>query len=210
MPHKRAAACLLRLGFLASAAVMAAGAWRLFKVGRSMEDGADAARAALLETRMAVVYLPIAGAPAEADITVHSTAKEKDAGDAIALITFHHTWKRVEIALFSGTSDDALERGAGWTEQSAYPNEPGRCIVHGHRDSAFKPLSTIEEGDHITLTTEAGSVDYTVRETYVTHPSDPAIYEQPGGDELELVTCYPFTFVGHAPDRFVAIAVPTA
>jgi sortase A len=105
-----------------------------------------------------------------------------------------------------GTSSKTLRRAAGHIAGTSLPGQPGNIGISGHRDTFFRPLRHIERNDLITLTTVSGEYRYRVLSTSVVGPDDVAVLE-PGADEiLTLVTCYPFYFVGPAPNRFIVRA----
>jgi sortase A len=78
--------------------------------------------------------------------------------------------------------------------------------IAGHRDTLFRPLRNIRRNDVITLTTLAGEYRYRVLSTEIVSPSDVTVLQSDGHEVLTLVTCYPFYFVGPAPDRFIVRA----
>jgi sortase A len=120
----------------------------------------------------------------------------------------------VEAPVFEGTSDLAMNRGLGHIAGTARPGQTGNVAVAGHRDGFFRPLKDVRVGDVIEVerpgTAGGGKVTdrYIVRSTAVISPYDNAVLRsQAGVAELTLVTCYPFYFVGAAPQRFVVEAV---
>jgi sortase A len=78
--------------------------------------------------------------------------------------------------------------------------------VAGHRDTFFRPLRNIQPNDIITLTTLRGAYRYRVVSTKIVRPDNVAVLDPDGTEVLTLVTCYPFYFVGPAPDRFIVRA----
>jgi sortase A len=55
--------------------------------------------------------------------------------------------------------------------------------------------------------TVEGTHIYRVQRTDVVEPSDVWVLDSTGEPVLTLVTCYPFTYVGPAPDRFIVRAL---
>ena len=105
-----------------------------------------------------------------------------------------------------GTTTIALRRAAGHIAGTGMPGVPGNVGIAAHRDTFFRPLRNIRENDIITLTTVGAEFRYRVVSTKVVEPGDISVLN-PGYDEiLTLVTCYPFYFVGSAPERFVVRA----
>jgi sortase A len=79
-------------------------------------------------------------------------------------------------------------------------------VFAAHRDGLFRPLRSIRAGDEIALTTRHGSLQYRVRRTLVVGPRDVWVLGAVPHVDLTLVTCFPFSWVGRAPERFIVQA----
>ena len=108
--------------------------------------------------------------------------------------------------VFEGTSDGTLARGVGHLTGSAPPGEPGNLVLAGHRDTFFRKLRGIREGDAITVNAPEGEFEYVVESTAVVSPDATEVLRPGNGATLTLITCYPFRFIGSAPDRFIVRA----
>ena len=108
--------------------------------------------------------------------------------------------------IMEGTSSKTLRRAVGHIAGTALPGQPGNVGLSGHRDTFFRPLRNIRQDDLITLRTLAGDFRYRVLSTRIVAPVEVAVLEPGGNEILTLVTCYPFYFVGSAPERFVVRA----
>ncbi|HEY6930405.1 MAG TPA: class D sortase [Thermoanaerobaculia bacterium] len=113
----------------------------------------------------------------------------------------------IEVPVFPGTDDFALNRGVGWIEGTARPGDEGNSGIAGHRDGFFRPLKDIVKGDSIELLTLAGSRIYQVEEIQIVDPNDVQVLDPTPQAALTLVSCYPFYFAGSAPKRFIVRAV---
>jgi len=113
----------------------------------------------------------------------------------------------VSVFVVEGTSSTALRRAVGHISGTALPGSPGNVGISGHRDRFFRPLRNIRQNDIITLTTLLGEFRYRVVSTRIVNPEDVGVLDQSGDEILTLVTCYPFYFVGSAPNRFIVRAV---
>lgn len=111
------------------------------------------------------------------------------------------------VPIFEGTSDLVLNRGAGWIEGTAGLGSSGNVGVAGHRDGFFRGLKDINEGDAIEIATIDGSLTYKVSEIMIVEPKDVYVLEPTPDPSVTLVTCYPFYFVGNAPQRYIVRAV---
>jgi len=105
-----------------------------------------------------------------------------------------------------GIKPHTLARAAGHIPGTAFPDEPGNVGIAGHRDTFFRKLSEIHVDDVITLATPVGSFKYTVEWTRVVAPSEVDVLRSTNSAVLTLVTCYPFTYLGPAPQRFIVRA----
>lgn len=112
----------------------------------------------------------------------------------------------VSVMVVEGTANATLRRAAGHIEGTALPGQIGNLGIAAHRDTFFRPLRNIRAHDLITLTTPAGEYRYRVVSTKIVGPSDVAVLSSDGTEVLTLVTCYPFYFVGAAPQRFIVRA----
>lgn len=109
--------------------------------------------------------------------------------------------------ILQGDSSQVLRRGVGHLPNTAMPGELGNIGLAGHRDSFFRPLRQIRPGDLITLRTLKGEFQYRVESTRVVSPSNIEVLAPSDKRELTLVTCFPFNYVGAAPNRFVVRSV---
>ena len=109
----------------------------------------------------------------------------------------------VSAIVREGDDGATLRRAVGHIPETALPGEPGNIGLAGHRDTFFRGLRDARTGDCIVVTTPDGVYEYIVRGTDVVEPTDVSVLSQTADRTLTLVTCYPFTFIGPAPKRFV-------
>jgi len=110
------------------------------------------------------------------------------------------------VIVMEGTGTTTLRHAAGHIPGTALPGEAGNVGISGHRDTFFRPLRNIRRDDVIVFTTLHGDYRYRVVSTSVVRPDDIAVLEPTASEILTVVTCYPFYFVGAAPDRFIVRA----
>jgi sortase A len=113
---------------------------------------------------------------------------------------------RLEVPVLEGTDDLTLNQGVGHIEGTPLPGKGGNVGIAGHRDGFFRGLKDIHEGDTIDLITQTGSSRYIVDEILIVSPDDAWVLRPRPSASLTLVTCYPFYFVGSAPQRFIVHA----
>ena len=112
----------------------------------------------------------------------------------------------LSVILMEGDDPKTLRRAVGHIRGTPLPGHVGNVALSGHRDSFFRPLRNIRENDVIVITTFEGQYRYRVVSTRIVAPDDIAVLNASEGEILTLVTCYPFYFVGAAPDRFIVRA----
>lgn len=105
-----------------------------------------------------------------------------------------------------GVSHRTLALAVGHIPGTALPGQTGNVGIAGHRDTFFRSLREVHPGDAIILTTLGGSYEYRVESSEVVAPRDTRVLENSSRPELTLVTCYPFYYVGPAPERFIVHA----
>jgi len=125
-------------------------------------------------------------------------------GNAVAKLIIPRL--NTELYVVEGDGDGELRRGPGHMSGTPMPGQDGNCIIAGHRDTHFRVLKDIRKGDAIVLQTGAGQYTYRVSGTEVVLPSNTASLKPTGDAELHLITCYPFYYLGSAPERFVVQA----
>lgn len=112
-----------------------------------------------------------------------------------------------ELAIVKGTDPDDLEKGVGHYEGSFYPDQGGQIVLSGHRDTVFKRVGELEIGDELIVQLASGEYTYTVEGTKIVEADDTSIITlQKEKEELILTTCYPFGYVGNAPQRYIIYA----
>lgn len=105
-----------------------------------------------------------------------------------------------------GDDETTLAVAVGHVPGTARPGDRGNMALAGHRDSFFRALRHIRIDDAIRFRTAGRLYDYRVDSTEVVPPGETRVLGPTADTVLTLVTCYPFTFLGHAPDRFIVRA----
>ncbi len=116
----------------------------------------------------------------------------------------------VEAPVLEGTDEITLNRGVGHITSTARFGENGNVGIAGHRDGFFRGLKNIKVGDRIEVEEPNGAETYVVDRLQIVSPQNVNVLQSKGKPALTLVTCYPFYYVGKAPQRFIVHAVPTA
>jgi sortase A len=128
----------------------------------------------------------------------------KQSGDPLAVL--HISKIGLEVPLLDGTDGLTLNRAVGRIAGTARPGEPGNIGIAGHRDGFFRGLKNLAIGDSIDLKTRQGTASYVVDEIDIVSPNDVKVLAPRPAPSLTLVTCYPFRFIGSAPQRYIVHA----
>ncbi len=116
----------------------------------------------------------------------------------------------VSAIVREGDDISTLRRSVGHIPDTVLPGESGNSGFAGHRDTFFRGLRNARSGDRITVTTADATLNYVIRNTRVVEPDDVSVLNPTPGHTLTLVTCYPFSYIGAAPQRFIVRAEMTA
>ncbi|MFS0602468.1 class D sortase [Peribacillus frigoritolerans] len=110
------------------------------------------------------------------------------------------------LPIYHGTDEDELEKGVGHYAGSVLPGEKDNSVLSGHRDTIFRDLGEVGEGDLLIAKTEAGTFTYKVRKVRIVDADDRTVIVPKPKAILTVTTCYPFSYIGSAPERYVLVA----
>ena len=108
--------------------------------------------------------------------------------------------------IVEGTGDKELKRGVGHFAQSVMPGAADNCVLSGHRDTVFTELGRLKIGDKLVVKTGYGEFTYKIRRKRIVPKDDKTVIVPTDNAVLTVTTCYPFEYVGSAPDRYILIA----
>lgn len=172
------------------------GGYQYFTV-QAKESGATREAEALIAER----------AHAPEDKSTVMAAFDPALGETIGLLEIDKIDARVPI--IEGSDAESLDRGVGHYETTAFPGQGDQILLSGHRDTVFTKLGEVEVGDIITIELPYGRFDYKMVASKIVDADDRTVIGSTApNEELIVSTCYPFGFVGSAPDRYVVYAVP--
>lgn len=110
------------------------------------------------------------------------------------------------LPIYHGTDEDELEKGVGHFAGSVLPGEKDNSVLSGHRDTVFRKLGEVGKGDLLVVSTSAGEFTYKIRKVKIVDADDRTIIVPKPRATLTVTTCYPFDFIGSAPERYILIA----
>jgi sortase A len=113
----------------------------------------------------------------------------------------------VSAVVRAGSDARTLRLAVGHIPGTALPGDTGNVGLAGHRDTFFRRLRDIKTGDQIRMETRDGNFAYRVERTDIVNPTDVWVLDPTAQPVLTLVTCYPFNYIGSAPQRFIVRAV---
>jgi sortase A len=107
------------------------------------------------------------------------------------------------IPIIHGADEDELKKGVGHFAQSVLPGEDNNSVLSGHRDTVFRELGKLKIGDQLVIHTSAGTFTYEIKQTRIVHKDDKTVIVPTDHAVLTVTTCYPFRYIGDAPDRYI-------
>lgn len=115
----------------------------------------------------------------------------------------------LSAVIAEGADETVLQRAVGHVPGTALPGKPGNVGLAGHRDTFFRILRDVRPNDIVVLATERGEFLYRVVSTQVVGPHALEVLDSTAAETVTLITCYPFSYIGAAPSRFIVRAERT-
>ncbi|RKD26060.1 class D sortase [Ammoniphilus oxalaticus] len=113
------------------------------------------------------------------------------------------------LPIIEGVDESELSRGVGHYYGTSFPDDKGQIVLSGHRDTVFRRIGELEIGDELVVNMPYGNFTYIIEETEIVEAGDTTVIRPEQDEELLTVTtCYPFRYVGDAPDRYIIYAKP--
>jgi sortase A len=141
-------------------------------------------------------------------VKAYKTALQQATPPTLAILRIPRL--ELEVPVHDGTTDAVLDLAAGRIEGTALPGTPGNVGIAAHRDSYFRVLQELKEGDALVLDTPVALEQYRVEWIRITTPEDVSVIQPTSDPAVTLVGCFPFYHRGSAPKRFIVRAVPAA
>lgn len=153
------------------------------------------------------VATPTADASRTADATAAPALpypENPERGEVLGVLTIPALGQTLSVV--QGTGSAELKKGVGHMVETVMPGEPDNCVVSGHRDTVFSDLGKLQVQDLLIMDTAKGTFTYRIRSIRIVHKDDRTVVVPTDHAVLTVSTCYPFRYVGSAPDRYVLSA----
>lgn len=123
-------------------------------------------------------------------------------GEAIGILKIPRF--KAELPIIEGTDEDELEKGVGHYSTTVLPGQPDQILLSGHRDTVFRRLGELEIGDIFEVSMPYGEFIYEITDSKIVDADDTTVIHSTAPKEILTVsTCYPFSYVGNAPSRYI-------
>ncbi|MDP4098579.1 class D sortase [Paenibacillus sp. P96] len=113
-----------------------------------------------------------------------------------------------DLPIIEGTDEENLARGVGHYSSTVFPSDNEQILLSGHRDTVFRNFGKLAIGDRFIVKLPYGTYEYEIKSTDIVDKDDTTVIRPMGTEVLVVSTCYPFNFVGSAPERYILYAYP--
>lgn len=141
--------------------------------------------------------------PVKKPIPVLTTSVQQKAGEKTADLLIPKIGQKYPV--YWGADEETLEKGIGLyvSDLTTVPGGNGHTVLSGHRDTVFTGLAHLEEKDDLLVQYDGKTFVYEITSIWITHEDDRTVIVEKDQSTLTLTTCYPFDFIGSAPDRYI-------
>jgi sortase A len=140
----------------------------------------------------------------EPTVTVQVATRPPKKGERIGTLSIPSL--RLRMRIVEGTDEAQLDMGVGHFSGSVMPGQDDNCVIAGHRDTVFAQLGKLKIGDDLVIQTAAGMYTYEITKIRIVPKEDRTVIVPSDHAILTVSTCYPFHYVGFAPDRYILVA----
>ncbi|CUB12940.1 Sortase family protein [Bacillus cereus] len=134
---------------------------------------------------------------------VPSSQTEHKEGEKVAMLSIPKIKKKFSV--YWGADDATLKKGVGMfvSDVTTTPSGGGHTVLSGHRDTVFTDLGELKERDTLILEYDNKTYTYEIQKIWITDADDRTVIIKKEEPILTLTTCYPFNYIGDAPDRYI-------
>ncbi len=167
--------------------------WALMNIGAQFVPSAEARSDAPYPTTVAASQVTLAAN--------HAAPKEGAKIGTLSIPVLKQAWP-----IIPGTGTNDRKKGVGHFLQSVLHGAKYNCVISGPRDTVFTKLGKVKIGDRLIVQSAAGTFTYEVKRIRIVHKDDKTVIVHTDHAVLTVTTCYPFHFIGSAPDRYIISA----
>lgn len=188
--------------FVTGFIIVAYNGWNYFQATQSVQEIPE-------KTEAAAINIAEKNIPEKSEVTVNPLTLNCDikTGSEIATLDIPAMDKR--FTTYWGADERTLDQGVGMyvSEWTTVPNrEGGHTVLSGHRDTVFTGLDELGQGDTLEVHYDGETFEYEINKTWITDADDRTVIVEKEEPTLTLTTCYPFDYIGYAPDRYIVQA----
>ncbi|KAB8139380.1 class D sortase [Gracilibacillus oryzae] len=191
--------------------LLCVGGYRYFTIQAAEDQAMNEAQNILTEAKEANQANQTSQS-AKSDESVEPVKQEKNSfqpetGDVVGVLEIPEL--NAELPIIEGTDPDELEKGVGHYKSSAYPEQSDQVVLSGHRDTVFRNLGELKNGDTFIVKLSYGDFEYEMVSSKIVDADDTTVIKSTAPrEELVITTCYPFSYIGNAAERYIIYAKP--
>lgn len=138
-----------------------------------------------------------------ANSQVPSSQIQHKEGEKVAILSIPKIKKKFSV--YWGTNNTTLKKGVGMfvSDMTTVPPQGGHTVLSGHRDTVFTELGELKEKNHLIVEYDNKIYSYEIQKIWITDADDRTVIVKKEAPTLTLTTCYPFDYIGDAPDRYI-------
>lgn len=125
-------------------------------------------------------------------------------GEKIGILSIPKLEKTLPI--YEGVGEDILKKGIGHIPSTPLPGQQSNAVLSGHRDTFFRGLDRLKVGDSLIVTSNNKTYIFKIKKIRIVDKNDKTVIVPKPRSTLTLTTCYPFTYIGPAPQRYIVEA----
>ncbi|MFD6506932.1 MULTISPECIES: class D sortase [unclassified Bacillus (in: firmicutes)] len=192
---------LNRIGFTLMIVGLLMGAYYAFEWYKGKSSAQDLTTEEIENFEQQTYKQPSSEVPVNAQVP--SSQIQHKEGEKVAMLNIPKIKKKFSI--YWGANDATLKKGVGMfvSDLTTTPSGGGHTVLSGHRDTVFTDLGELKEKDTLILEYDNKTYTYEVQKTWITHADDRTVIIKKEEPILTLTTCYPFDYIGDAPDRYI-------
>ena len=124
-------------------------------------------------------------------------------GEQIAYMVIPKIKQKYQV--YWGADAKTLKKGVGMfiSDITTTPSGNGHTVLSGHRDTVFTNLGDLQENDYILVEYNKRVYIYQIQKHWITDANDRTVIVAKDKPTLTLTTCYPFNYIGDAPERYI-------